>query len=90
MFVRSHRVSGQFMQFGTTMQLYTCRHFSLAANDRKLDSKEQTQYKGLASKLSSGVFVTNLAMMLDALEELLKVLLESLQSSSLQLQKIVI
>ena len=61
-------------------------HFSQAASDPRLDSKERSQYRGLATKLSSRVFLLNLSLMHDALEEL-KVLSESLQASSIEVHR---
>jgi len=46
-------------------------HFSQAATDVSLDSKERAQYNGLAAKLSSSTFLLNLGLMYDALEELM-------------------
>lgn len=61
-------------------------HFSRASVDYAFDSKERAQYSGLASKLQNTVFLTNLALMHDALEELAD-LSESLQTESITLPK---
>ena len=61
-------------------------HFEKASVDNSLDSKERSQYKGMATKLQSPVFLKNLAVMLDALEELAD-LSESLQAESMSLPK---
>jgi len=51
-----------------------------------MDSKERSQYKGMANKMQSQVFLKNVAIMLDALEEL-RDLSESLQGESMSLPK---
>lgn len=61
-------------------------HFSQAATDASLDSKDRAQFKGLAGKLSSSSFLLNLGLMYDALEELSD-LSESLQADSINLNK---
>ena len=60
-------------------------HFSQAAVEGT-DSKERSQFKGLAAKLSTSAFLLNLAVMYDALEELSE-LSESLQAESISLHK---
>jgi hypothetical protein len=62
------------------------KHFSSAADDTSLDSKDRAQFKGLAAKLSSSTFLLNLALMYDALEELSE-LSESLQADSISVYK---
>jgi hypothetical protein len=59
---------------------------TLRANCRNytLDSKERAQYRGMADKLESAVFLKNIAVMLDALEELAD-LSESLQADSMSM-----
>jgi len=54
-------------------------HFSQKAVDASVGAKERCKFDGLKKKLESPVFVTNLGLMLDALEELADL--------SLQLQK---
>jgi hypothetical protein len=62
-------------------------HFSQQShNYTELDSKERATYAGLRSKLESSVFLKNLALMSDALEELAD-LSESLQADSMDLPK---
>ena len=51
-----------------------------------MDSKERSQYKGMANKMQSPVFLKNVAIMLDALEEL-RDLSESLQGESMSLPR---
>jgi len=51
-----------------------------------MDSKERLQYKGMANKMQSPVFLKNVAIMFDALEEL-RDLSESLQGESMLLPK---
>ena len=45
-------------------------HFCKKATDDSLGSKEKTKFQGLAKKLESPVFVKNLGLMHDALDEL--------------------
>ena len=45
-------------------------HFSRKAADASLGSRERSKFQGLAKKLESPVFIKNLGMMHDALEEL--------------------
>jgi hypothetical protein len=62
-------------------------HFVKASTDyMTMDSKERSQYKGLATKLESAVFLKNIAVMLDALEELSD-LSESLQADTMSMPK---
>jgi hypothetical protein len=62
-------------------------HFSQQSiNYNDLDSKERATYSGLRSKLESPVFLKNLALMSDALEELSD-LSECLQADSMDLPK---
>ena len=62
-------------------------HFSQQSNNyTDLDSKERANYAGLRSKLESPVFLKNLALMSDALEELSD-LSECLQADSTDLPK---
>ena len=61
-------------------------HFSSASTDNTLDSKERAQFKGLATKISSSTFLSNLGLMYDALQELSD-LSESLQAESINLPK---
>ena len=56
------------------------------ADDTTNNSKERAQFSGLAKHLGSNVFLPNLALMHDALEELAH-LSEALQSSSITLQR---
>ena len=42
-------------------------HFSSASTDNTLDSKDSAQFKGLATKISSSTFLSNLGLMYDAL-----------------------
>jgi len=42
-----------------------CGHFTCASEDVRLDSKERTQFNGLANKLSSVHFLLNVALMPD-------------------------
>lgn len=46
------------------------QHFVSASKDPKRDSRERSVYSGLAERLSCRHFVTNLALMFDALQEL--------------------
>ena len=61
-------------------------HFVTASMDQSREAKERAMFAGLARKLSSQVFVKNLALMLDALEEL-KDLSEALQARSITVIK---
>jgi len=45
-------------------------HFIRKSTDATLDGREKSKFAGLAKKLASTVFVKNLGLMLDALEEL--------------------
>jgi len=45
-------------------------HFIRKSTDATLDGREKSKFAGLAKKLASPVFVKNLGLMLDALEEL--------------------
>jgi hypothetical protein len=63
-------------------------HFSTACADPHRDSKERAQFKGLATKLSNSSFLLNLALMLDALEELSD-LSEALQAADINVYKAV-
>ena len=56
------------------------------ADDTINNSKERAQFSGLAKQLGSNVFLQNLALMRDALEELAH-LSEALQSSNTTLQR---
>ena len=64
------------------------KHFTRASTDVSLDvsldGRDRAQYLGLAKKLGSAVFLKNLALMHDALEELSE-LSEFLQSDSITL-----
>ena len=57
-----------------------CQHFVQASTDMTRDSKERSKYRGLHDKLTSVSFVSDLAVMLDALKEL-KELSEALQKN---------
>jgi len=63
-------------------------HFTSASEDVRLDSKERAQFNGLAKKLASVQFLLNLALMLDALEEL-KDLSEALQADDITVYRAV-
>lgn len=64
-----------------------CAHFIQSSTDYvTMDSKERSQYKGMANKMQSPVFLKNVAIMLDALEEL-RDLSESLQGESMSLPR---
>ena len=52
------------------------RHFQTALSDSVRDSRERAMYCGLAERLSSKEFVSNLAVMFDALQELAELSLE--------------
>ena len=45
-------------------------HFIRKSTDPTLDGRERSTFSGLAKKLESPVFIKNLGLMLDALEEL--------------------
>ena len=45
-------------------------HFVQKASDMSNDSKERSKFSGMAKKLESPVFLQNLGLMYDALEEL--------------------
>ena len=45
-------------------------HLVQSAGDYTLDSKERAQYRGMADKLGSAVFLKNVAVTCDPLEEL--------------------
>jgi len=62
------------------------RSFTTAAADMSKSSKVSAEFAGLARQLESGVFLHNLALMHDALEELSD-LSEALQTSSLSLSR---
>jgi len=65
-----------------------CAHFIQSSTDYvTIDSKERSQYKGMTNKMQSPVFLKNVAIMLDALEEL-RDLSESLQSESMSFTKV--
>ena len=51
-------------------------HFQAASTDALRDGRERSKYAGLAARLSSKQFVQNLALMLDALTELVDLSLE--------------
>jgi hypothetical protein len=75
----------------TVRAVWTCypalhAHFVQSAGDYTLDSKERAQYRGMADKLESAVFLKNVAVMLDALEELAD-LSESLQGDAMSMPK---
>ncbi len=75
----------------TVRAVWTCypalhTHFVQSAGNYTLDSKERAQYRGMADKLESAVFLKNVAVMLDALEELAD-LSESLQADSMSMPK---
>jgi len=61
-------------------------HFSYASIDSGLDSKDRSQFKGMATKISSSSFVLNLGLVYDALQELSD-LSESLQAESVNLPR---
>jgi len=61
-------------------------HFVEASNDQELDGRERAKFSGLAKKLSSAVFLRNLALLYDALQELGD-LSESLQAASITIHK---
>ena len=52
------------------------RHFTQASEDPKRDSRERAVYNGLAQRLCCCNFVSNLALMYDALEELSELSME--------------
>jgi hypothetical protein len=81
-------VSSSFRAVKAVLNDYAAlhKHFSEASLDHGLDSKERSVFAGLAKKLSSPVFLLNLCLMYDALEELAD-LSESLQSDSITLPK---
>ena len=45
-------------------------HFVQSAGDYTLDSKKRAQYRGMADKFESAVFLKNVAVTFDTLEEL--------------------
>ena len=61
-------------------------HFGEASNDKSLDGKEKATFSGLARKLQTKSFLLNLALMVDALQELSD-LSESLQAQSITLPR---
>jgi Domain of unknown function (DUF4371) len=61
-------------------------HFSKAATDNIFDYKDRATFSGLSTKLQSKVFLLNLALMYDALQELAD-LSEALQCESITLPK---
>jgi len=63
-------------------------HFWKASHDAEHSANGRCMFQGLATKLSSGDFIKNIGLMLDALEEL-KDLSESLQSRDISLSRAV-
>ena len=67
-----------------TMHKALYAHFQNASQDKERSGNERVLFQGLSNKLSSGEFLKNMGLMLDALEEL-KDLSESLQASDISL-----